>query len=69
MKFDVLKKFAALLSVICVSFASVGCAPAADEAPAGGEAAAEETEGGDEGGEEAAEEEAGTEGEGASATE
>lgn len=63
MKLDVLKKFATLVSVICVSFAAVGCAPPAEEAPASGDdTAAEETEG-TEG------EEAGTEDEGASTTE
>ncbi len=41
MNFDVLKKFAALLSVICVSFAAVGCAPPAEE-PSGGDAPAAE---------------------------
>jgi len=40
MKLDILKKFAALVSVICVSFAAVGCAPPAEETPAGGEAPA-----------------------------
>lgn len=40
MKLNVLKKFAALVSVICVSFAAVGCAPPAEEAPAGGDAPA-----------------------------
>ncbi|MDB4786377.1 MAG: hypothetical protein P8M30_13420 [Planctomycetaceae bacterium] len=50
MKLNVLKKFAALVSVICVSFAAVGCAPPADDAATGGDApaagAADEGEGG-----------------------
>jgi len=58
MKLDVLKKFAALLSVICVSFAAVGCAPPADEPAGGGDDAAS-----------APAEDAGMEDEGASATE
>lgn len=44
MKLDVLKKFAALVSVICVSFATVGCAPPADDTPAGGDAPAAGTD-------------------------
>ncbi|MBD3673358.1 MAG: hypothetical protein HUJ26_07510 [Planctomycetaceae bacterium] len=65
MKLDVLKKFAALVSVVCVSFAAVGCAPPAEEAPAGDESsAAEEAPAGDE-----APAEDGAEAEGTSATE
>ena len=59
MKLDVLKKFAALVSVICVSFAAVGCAPPAEDAPAGGDAPAADAPAAD----------AADEGEGTSATE